>query len=106
MHLAGWLQIPEFTIGKLFDNIIETYRSEKPELWGITQIKKKGLRDLGSSLGPEAAHHLAVGSETLTMRMERASSNALQLVKFCSEHKNVGATYYPGITCSSPAHKS
>ena len=80
-----------------FDNIIKTYRSEKPELWGITQIKKKGLRDMGSSLGPEAAHHLAVGSETLSMRMERASSNALQLVKFCSEHENVRATYYPGL---------
>ena len=80
-----------------FDNIIKTYRSEKPELWGITQIKKKGLRDMGSSLGPEAAHHLAVGSETLSMRMERASANALQLVKFCSEHENVGATYYPGL---------
>ena len=86
-----------------FDNIIKTYRSEKPELWGITQIKKKGLRDMGSSLGPEAAHHLAVGSETLTMRMERASSTALQLVKFCSEHKNVGATYYPGLP-NHPQH--
>ena len=80
-----------------FDNIIETYKSEKPELWGITQIKKKGLRDMGSSLGPEAAHHLAVGSETLSMRMERASLNAFKLAKFCSEHKNVTTTYYPGL---------
>ena len=82
---------------KTFDNIIEIYRSEKPELWGITQIKKKGLRDMGSSLGPEAAHHLAVGSETLSMRMERSSSNALELARFCSKHKNVKATYYPGL---------
>ena len=80
-----------------FDNIIETYRSEKPELWGITQIKKKGLRDMGASLGPEAAHHLAVGSETLSMRMEKASSNALLLAKFCFEHKNIETTYYPGL---------
>ena len=80
-----------------FDNIIETYRSEKPELWGITQIKKKGLRDMGASLGPEAAHHLAVGSETLSMRMEKASSNALLLAKFCFEHKNIKTTYYPGL---------
>ena len=82
---------------EIFDNIIETYRSEKPELWGITQIKKKGLRDMGSSLGPEAAHHLAIGSETLSMRMERSSSNALELASFCSNHKNVKTTYYPGL---------
>mgnify|MGYP001426833520 CR=1 FL=1 len=80
-----------------FDNIVETYRSGKPELWGITQIKKKGLRDMGSSLGPEAAHHLAIGSETLSMRMERSSSNALELASFCSHHKNVKTTYYPGL---------
>ena len=82
---------------KTFDNIIETYRSEKPELWGITQIKKKGLRDMGSSLGPEAAHHLAVGSETLSIRMERASTTALELTEFCSGHNRVKATYYPGL---------
>ena len=57
-----------------FDNIFENYKKEQPNLWGITQIKKKGLRDMGSTLGPEAAHHLAVGSETLPMRMDRASS--------------------------------
>ena len=88
---------------KRFDNIIETYRSEEPELWGITQIKKKGLRDMGSSLGPEAAHHLAVGSETLSMRMDRASSNALELARFCSQHNNVKGTYYPGLP-SHPQH--
>ena len=82
---------------KTYENIIETYRSEKPELWGLTQIKKKGLRDMGSSLGPEAAHHLAVGSETLSIRMERASTTALELAEFCSGHNRVKATYYPGL---------
>ena len=52
---------------------------------------------MGSSLGPEAAHHLAIGSETLSMRMERSSSNALELASFCSHHKNVKTTYYPGL---------
>ena len=82
---------------KTYENIIETYRSEKPELWGLTQIKKKGLRDMGSSLGPEAAHHLAVGSETLSIRMERASTTALELAEFCSGHNRVKGTYYPGL---------
>jgi len=80
-----------------FDNIYENYKKEQPNLWGITQIKKKGLRDMGSALGPEAAHHLAVGSETLPMRMDRASSNAQQLAELCDTHNNVNNTYYPGL---------
>ena len=64
-----------------FENILETYRSEDSAIWGITQIKKKGLRDIGASLGPEAAHHLAIGSETLSLRMDKACANALTLGK-------------------------
>lgn len=86
-----------------FDNILETYRKGDPQLWGITQIKKKGLRDMGASLGPEAAHHLAVGSETLPLRMDRACGNAKLLTEFCAQHPNVNNTFYPGLT-SHPQH--
>ncbi|MDG2422251.1 MAG: cystathionine gamma-synthase family protein [Gammaproteobacteria bacterium] len=86
-----------------FKNILEIYRSEDPKFWGITQIKKKGLRDLGATLGPEAAHHLAVGSETLQLRMDKASANALALAKFCDNHPKVQNTYYPGLA-KHPEH--
>ena len=80
-----------------FVNIHDTYRKEKPTLWGITQIRKKGLRDIGASMSPEAAHHLAVGSETLPMRLDRACANAQTLAEFCDEHTKVNHTYYPGL---------
>jgi len=80
-----------------FVNILDTYRKEKPSFWGITQIKKKGLRDIGASMSPEAAHHLAVGSETLPMRLDRACANAKTLAEFCDEHTKVNHTYYPGL---------
>jgi len=80
-----------------FVNIDDTYRKEKPTLWGLTQIKKKGLRDIGASMSPEAAHHLAVGSETLPMRLDRACANAQTLAEFCDEHTKVNHTYYPGL---------
>ena len=80
-----------------FVNIHDTYRKEKPSFWGITQIKKKGLRDIGASMSPEAAHHLAVGSETLPMRLDRACANAQTLAEFCDEHTKVNHTYYPGL---------
>ena len=80
-----------------FVNIHDTYRKDEPTLWGITQIKKKGLRDIGASMSPEAAHHLAVGSETLPMRLDRACANAKTLAEFCDEHTKVNHTYYPGL---------
>ena len=87
-----------------FDNIFDTYRKEKPELWGITQIKKKGLRDMGASMSPEAAHHLAVGSETLPLRMDCACANAMILAEFCEKHPGIAHAYYPGLA-SHPQHK-
>ncbi|MBS24872.1 MAG: hypothetical protein CMQ28_04435 [Gammaproteobacteria bacterium] len=87
-----------------FENIYDTYRNEKPELWGITQIKKKGLRDIGASLGPEAAHHLAIGSETLSLRIDKACKNALALAEFCQNHPKIKRTYYPGLL-DHPQHE-
>jgi O-acetylhomoserine (thiol)-lyase len=87
-----------------FQNIHDTYKSGDSRLWGITQIKKKGLRDFGATLGPEAAHHIAVGSETLALRMDRACANAMQLAKFCASHPQVKKVYYPGLP-SHPQHE-
>jgi O-acetylhomoserine (thiol)-lyase len=86
-----------------FPNIYDNYRSAKPELWGITQIRKKGLRDWGATLAPEPAHHLAVGAETLALRMERACANAMALAEFLARHPSVRAVYYPGLA-SHPQH--
>ena len=87
-----------------FPNIIDTYKEGQVAFWGITQIKKKGLRDMGASLGPEAAHHLAVGSETLPLRLDRACSNALELARYCDQHPLIKNTFYPGLE-SHPQHE-
>ena len=87
-----------------YDNILDTYRKGDSAMWGITQIRKKGLRDMGASLGPEAAHHLAVGSETLTLRMDKACKNALALAEFCEKQPGVRSVYYPGLA-SHPQHE-
>ena len=87
-----------------FGNIYDAYRTEKPELQGITQIKKKGLRDMGASLGPEAAHHLATGSETLSLRIEKACENAQVLAEFCDNHPKIKKAYFPGLS-NHPQHE-
>ena len=80
-----------------FPHIYDTYKGSDTALWGITQIKKKGLRDMGASLGPEAAHHLAVGSETLPLRMDKACANALAIAELCEAHPAVRRVFYPGL---------
>jgi O-acetylhomoserine (thiol)-lyase len=86
-----------------FPNIYDSYKSARPELWGITQIRKKGLRDWGATLSPEQAHHLAVGAETLALRMERACASAMALAEFLASHRRVRSVYYPGLP-THPQH--
>jgi O-acetylhomoserine (thiol)-lyase len=87
-----------------YPNIYDDYKGPKPELWGITQIRKKGLRDWGGTLAAEQAHHLAVGAETLALRMQRQCANALALANFLEARSEVRAVYYPGLA-SHPQHR-
>jgi O-acetylhomoserine (thiol)-lyase len=87
-----------------YPHIYETYRKGAPATWGILQIRKKGLRDVGASLGPEAAHHIAVGAETLALRMERICANALALASYLEAHPKIARVYYPGLE-SHPEHQ-
>lgn len=89
-----------------FDNILDIYKRGEPALWGVTQIRKKGLRDMGASLGPEAAHHLAVGSETLPLRMDKACSNAKLLTEFCAQQDKIKNVYYPGLANHPQHHRA
>jgi O-acetylhomoserine (thiol)-lyase len=86
-----------------YPNIAANYKRNPPAQWGMAQLRAKGLRDFGASLGPEAAHHIAVGAETLALRMERTSSNALALARMLEADARVAAVHYPGLA-SHPQH--
>ncbi len=86
-----------------YANIAQPYRKGKPNSWGLTQIKKKGLRDMGGTLASEAAHRIAAGAETLALRMDRACANALTLARFLSQHPKVARIHYPGLA-DHPQH--
>jgi O-acetylhomoserine (thiol)-lyase len=87
-----------------FPGIYDNYKTAAPAMWGILQIRKKGLRDIGSTLAAEVAHRIAVGAETLALRMERASDNALRLARFLAGHPKVTRVYYPGLP-DHPQHR-
>ena len=80
-----------------YPNIAPSYRSLKPRQWGITQLRKKGLRDFGATLSPEQAHHLAVGAETLALRLDRQCANAQALAEWLAARPEVAKVHYPGL---------
>jgi len=86
-----------------YPNIADAYRKGDAKNWGLTQIKKKGLRDMGATLAAEAAHRIAIGAETLALRMQRSCANALALAEFLAAHPNVTRVHYPGLA-SHPQH--
>ena len=86
-----------------FPNIAESYKTQKPALWGVQQLRKKGLRDWGGTLAAEQAHHIAVGAETLALRMERTCGNAQALAEALAAHPKVRAVHYPGLA-AHPQH--
>jgi O-acetylhomoserine (thiol)-lyase len=56
-----------------------------------------GLRDLGPALSPFNAFMLLTGIETLPLRMQRHSENALAVAEHLSNHKAVKWVSYPGL---------
>lgn len=56
-----------------------------------------GLRDLGPALSPFNAFLVLTGIETLPLRMERHSANALAVARYLSAHPAVSWVSYPGL---------
>lgn len=70
----------------------------------ILKARVQGLRDTGACLSPFNAFLLLQGAETLHLRMQRHSENALAVAKYLSEHPSVEWVNYPGLA-SSRYHK-
>lgn len=80
-----------------FDNILPSYRKGAPASWGLLQIRKKGLRDLGATLRAEDAHRLAMGAETMALRIPRVCENALAMATWLEAQPQVARVHYPGL---------
>jgi O-acetylhomoserine (thiol)-lyase len=69
----------------------------------ILKARVQGLRDTGAALSPFNAFLLLQGIETLHLRMERHSENALAVARHLEQHPGVEWVNYPGLA-SSPYH--
>jgi len=69
----------------------------------IIKLRVQLLRDFGPALSPFNAFQFLLGLETLHLRMERHSVNALAVGKFLEKHPNVSWVNFPGLP-SHPSH--
>ncbi|MED4139610.1 homocysteine synthase [Priestia megaterium] len=68
----------------------------------ITKVRVQLLRDIGAALSPFNSFLLLQGVETLHLRLERHSENALKVAKFLEQHELVEWVNYAGL----PSHPS
>jgi O-acetylhomoserine (thiol)-lyase len=72
----------------------------------ILKARVQGLRDTGGSLSPFNAWLFLQGLETLHLRMERHSQNALAVAKHLEGHPGVEWVNYPGLASSKYAARA
>ncbi|MGB3176412.1 MAG: O-acetylhomoserine aminocarboxypropyltransferase/cysteine synthase family protein [Albidovulum sp.] len=65
-----------------------------------------GLRDLGMTMNPQAAHYTLMGIETLSLRMDRHVSNAIKVAAWLEADPRVDYVTYAGLPSSPYAKRT
>ncbi|MDF2571307.1 MAG: mdeA 3 [Sporomusa sp.] len=72
----------------------------------IVRLRVQVLRDMGACLSPFNSFMFLQGLETLHLRMERHSQNALAVAKYLENHELVSWVSYPGLASHTDNHLS
>ena len=72
----------------------------------ILKARVQGLRDTGAALSPFNAFLILQGIETLHLRMQRHSENALAVARHLEQHPGVEWVNYPGLESSPYAARA
>ena len=72
----------------------------------VLKARVQGLRDTGAALSPFNAFLILQGIETLHLRMERHSANALAVARHLEQHPGVEWVNYPGLASSLYAKRA
>jgi len=65
-----------------------------------------GLRDLGMTMNPQAAHYTLMGIETLSLRMERHVANAKKIASWLETDPRIDKVTYAGLPSSPYAKRA
>ncbi|MDD4002920.1 MAG: O-acetylhomoserine aminocarboxypropyltransferase/cysteine synthase [Clostridia bacterium] len=74
------------------------YSKDCGELAFITKARAQLMRDIGACMSPFNAFLTNLGCETLHLRMERTSYNALEIAKTLSSHQKIEFVKYPFLS--------
>ena len=74
-----------------------------PNIAFIIRARVEGLRDFGPSQSPFNSFLLLQGLETLSLRVQRHTENALALAQWLESHPSVDFVWYPGLS-NNPYH--
>lgn len=89
-------KFPEFTEpSKGYHGLV--YSEALGEAAYIAKVRLEGLRDFGGALSPFNSFQIIQGLETLPLRIEKHSKNALELAKWLEEQEDVSWVSYPGL---------
>jgi O-acetylhomoserine (thiol)-lyase len=66
----------------------------------IAKVRIEGLRDLGGAISPFNAWQIIQGLETLSLRVDKHSKNALELAQWLQSKEEVEWVNYPGLETS------
>lgn len=66
----------------------------------IAKVRIEGLRDFGAALSPLNAFQIIQGLETLPIRVQKHSENALALAQWLEKQEEVAWVNYPGLKSS------
>ena len=69
----------------------------------IARVRVEGLRDLGSAPSPLNSFQVIQGLETLEVRMQKHSENALELAQWLKSRDEISWVNYPGLESSEYA---
>jgi O-acetylhomoserine (thiol)-lyase len=92
-------KFPEFTSPSPSYHGLNYHEALGPAAY-IARIRVEGLRDLGGAISPFNAFQIIQGLETLEVRMQKHSQNALELAQWLSENEAVTWVNYPGLESS------
>ena len=89
-------KFPDFTTpDPTYNGLV--YADAFGELAYILKARVHLLRDIGPALSPFNSFLFLQGLESLHVRMERHSANALAVARFLNEHERVSWVRYPGL---------
>jgi O-acetylhomoserine (thiol)-lyase len=70
----------------------------------VMKVRVTLLRDTGAALSPFNAHEFLLGLETLPLRQQLHSANALEIATWLGKHPKVNWVTYPGLP-GDPSYK-